>query len=286
MGYFSLTNIAVTLTTLVVVRRIYWELTIGSRQRSFSKQHGCLPPKQKKWKDPLFSFDAMIGNYQALKEHRLVDFWCGWLAENNAHTVWTKLMGTKIFLTDDPENIKTILATSFHDYSVGHERIKALSALIGQGIFTSDGPVWKHSRDMLRPCFERHHVADTSVLDKHTTRLIDLLPADGSTVDLQPFFQQLAFDIATEFLLGKSVNSLSTIDEQDSACREFVESFDYVTDPMSEKNKNKKWGMLRLYLPDSESKRCVKRMQREYILPIHHSIVSSSSNSNRFYHTC
>ncbi|CAI6252971.1 unnamed protein product [Periconia digitata] len=279
MGYFSLTKIAVTLTCLVVAKRIYWELTTGSRQRDFSKRHGCLPPKQKKWKDPLLGLDALTGNWKALKEHRVIEYWISWLTDNNAHTISTNVMGGKLFLTDDPENVKTILATNFADFSVGQERIKMLSASIGKGIFTSDGAEWKHSRDILRPCFERNQVADTSLLERHTARLIETLPADGSTVNLQIPFQRLAFDIVSEFLLGKSVDALSTMDKQDSACREFVDSFDYVMDPLSEKNTNARWGMLGMYLPDAEHKKCVKRMQN-FVDNIISEELSSSTNSS------
>ncbi|PVI07134.1 cytochrome P450 [Periconia macrospinosa] len=261
MGYFSFTNIAVTLTTLIVARRIYWELTTGSRQRSIAQTYGCLPPKQKKWKDPFLSADAMIGNYRAIKAHGLLDFWGSWLKDNDAHTIWTKILGSPIILTIDPENVKSILATQFSHFSVGQERINLLSASIGKGIFTSDGAEWKHSRDMLRPCFERNQVADTLMLDRHVTRLIETLPTDGSTVNLQVPFQRLAFDITSDFLLGKSVNALSTLDEQNSASRDFVEAFDYVMDPLSEKNKNARWGMFAMFLPDAEHKRCVKRLQ-------------------------
>lgn len=54
-------------------------------------------------------------------------------------------MGRKFWVTRDPENVKAILATNFKDFGIG-ERFRSMGALLGQGIFTSDGGLWEHSR--------------------------------------------------------------------------------------------------------------------------------------------
>jgi hypothetical protein len=54
-------------------------------------------------------------------------------------------MGEKLWVTREPENVKAILATNFKDFGIG-QRFRALGALLGQGIFTSDGELWEHSR--------------------------------------------------------------------------------------------------------------------------------------------
>jgi len=54
-------------------------------------------------------------------------------------------MGRKLWVTREPENVKAVLATNFKDFGIGR-RYKALGALLGQGIFTSDGALWEHSR--------------------------------------------------------------------------------------------------------------------------------------------
>ena len=54
-------------------------------------------------------------------------------------------MGQKIWITRDPENVKAMLATNFKDFGIGR-RFKSLGAFLGQGIFTSDGALWEHSR--------------------------------------------------------------------------------------------------------------------------------------------
>ena len=63
--------------------------------------------------------------------------------------------------------------------------------LLGQGIFASDGPIWEHSRALVRPNFVRNQISDIKVYEKHVSNLIAKIPRDGSTVDLQTLFFQM-----------------------------------------------------------------------------------------------
>ncbi|KAJ6789970.1 hypothetical protein PWT90_05815 [Aphanocladium album] len=119
-----------------------------------------------------------------------------------------------VIFTCEPENIKTILATSFKDFSLGANRIGNFKPLLGDGIFASDGKKWEHSRAMLRPQFVRSQVSDISLEETHVQNLMTVLDGqlDAATgwtrvVDLQPLFFRLTLDSATEFLFGESVNS-------------------------------------------------------------------------------
>ena len=76
---------------------------------------------------------------------------------------------------------------------------------------------------MLRPNFARSQVADLDAFETHIAHLIDAIPRDGSTVDLQDLFFSLTMDSATEFLFGKSTNTLTPGLEAHSAS-EFVKA--------------------------------------------------------------
>ncbi|KZM18863.1 heme binding [Ascochyta rabiei] len=175
------------------------------------------------------------------------------------HTRHHNIFGTEFFNTDDPENIKAVLATNFSAWSLGQERITEMSSYLGYGIFVNEGAAWKHSREMLRPCFERSQVADVDMLERHTQRLIDMLPKDGTTVDLQPLLHDLSMDVATELLFGKSTNALSR-DGNNHEVRAFCDAFDYASNPF-ERESFKKWGAIALFLPDRKKKQHVKVMQ-------------------------
>jgi cytochrome P450 len=134
-----------------------------------------------------------------------------------------------VISTIEPENIKTILATKFQDYSLGNRRKEVFLPVFGHGIFANDGAAWERSRSMVRPNFTRQQVADLDMFETHMSHLIDSIPRDGSTVDLQDLFFGLTMDSATEFLFGKSTNTLAPGLETKSA-NEFVKAFVYVTE--------------------------------------------------------
>jgi hypothetical protein len=54
-------------------------------------------------------------------------------------------MGHTFITTDEPENVKAILATNFKDFGIG-KRLEAFGPQFGSGIFTTDGAHWEHSR--------------------------------------------------------------------------------------------------------------------------------------------
>ena len=111
--------------------------------------------------------------------------------------------------TVEPENIKTVLSTKFKDFGLW-KRFEFIGKLLGHGIFTSDGEAWAHSRAMLRPSFAREQIADLATFERHFGQLFELVPGDGSTVDLQDLFFRFTMDSATEFLFGQSVGMLES----------------------------------------------------------------------------
>ncbi|KAK8141368.1 hypothetical protein G3M48_000177, partial [Beauveria asiatica] len=140
----------------------------------------------------------------------------------------------RVLFTAEPENIKTILATSFKDFSLGENRLGNFKPLLGEGIFASDGKKWEHSRAMLRPQFVRSQVSDISLEETHVQNLMTVLDRhlDKTTgwsgaVDLQPLFFRLTLDSATEFLFGESVNSqLRREGDASNDAHAFATSFD------------------------------------------------------------
>ena len=79
------------------------------------------------------------------------------------------------------------------------------------GIFATDGEQWHHSRQLLRPQFAKDRVSDLQTFETHTQKVITIIKeAKGSTIDVQDLFFRMTLDVTTHFLLGSSVDSLST----------------------------------------------------------------------------
>lgn len=212
--------VAITL----VLYSLYWQLTTGHRRRTIIKEKGCLPMKKYPTRDPFFGIDAMIEMLRRLKERRLLELHGDRLAEINSHSMTFPKLGGKIMMTTEPENLKTIQALNFKDWSIGSNRKRNFIPLLGVGIFTTDGAEWQHSRDMLRPNFHRSQVGDLDTFENHIRHLIKAIPREGSMVDLQELFFRLTMDSATEFLFGESTFCLAPGTETVSSSK-FAECF-------------------------------------------------------------
>jgi cytochrome P450 len=128
---------------------------------------------------------------------------------SNPWTVESAIGGERLILTADPENIKAILATQFTDYGKGKQFNKDFHDFLGDSIFTTDGQQWHDSRQLIRPLFIKDRLSDIEIFEKHCQQLIPMLGGQGQTVDACDLFFRFTLDAATDFLLGRSVDSLT-----------------------------------------------------------------------------
>ncbi|KAF1924654.1 cytochrome P450 [Didymella exigua CBS 183.55] len=261
MAIFTTVNVIISLLAIYLTRRIHCYFTTGRRLRAFAAQHGCLSAKRRQ--TPFtFGLCFWYAQIKAIKEHRLLPHMQSSFSELECHTRHHYILGTDIYTTEDPENVKAVLATDFSKWSLGRERIDEIRSYLGMGIFVNEGAAWKHSREMLRPCFERSVISDTESLERHVQRLFELVPKDGSAVDLQPLLHDLSMDMATDLLFGRSTNALDK-GQNASEVQAFCDAFDYASNPF-EREAFKKWGTITLFLPDrfnKAKKKHVKIMQ-------------------------
>lgn len=177
----------------------------------FAREHGCLPPKVQ-LSHLIFPFSLLqLFTFKAAADKKrhinyVHDLYC----QYGPTRVYSPFItGRDVIITSEPENIKTVLATSFHDFELGNERHEAFSAFLGDGIFTSDGKVWEHARALLRPQFTKDQIADLDDLEIHFQHLLAILtPQEGQVVGLHKLFLDLTLDSSSAFLVGNSVYSL------------------------------------------------------------------------------
>lgn len=111
-------------------------------------------------------------------------------------------------ITQEPEHVKTILTTKFHDFGKGPTLYKKWIPFLGDSIFTTDGQMWHDSRSLIRPMFVKTRVSDLDIFERWTMTLSDRIPDSGRPVDIMELFYRLTLDVTSEFLLGSSTNSL------------------------------------------------------------------------------
>ena len=188
--------------------------------RKLAKGWNCKPAAKYKTWDPIFGLDFLRTYLKEVKKGNVLEFGRSTYKALNVNTMRFPILTASIISTQEPENIKSILATNFDSYGIAYLRT-VMAPFLGKGIFVVDGAAWQHSRSVIRPVFTRSQLADFSILSLHAERFLARIPLDGTTIDLQPLFFDLTLDVATHVLLGESVNSQNA-----EARPEFVEHFD------------------------------------------------------------
>jgi hypothetical protein len=134
--------IALTFVVAVAVGR--WVVSL-IRVHQFKRQMGCKPAAQWGQLDPVLGIDQFRIFKQNALERRVLEGLTQRYLATERHTQTLRLMGRSLVMTCEPENVKAVLATKFHDFGLG-ARLGAMGRLLGRGIFTTDGTHWEHSR--------------------------------------------------------------------------------------------------------------------------------------------
>ncbi|KAK9478772.1 cytochrome P450 [Lipomyces japonicus] len=201
--------VVVAAVVAVIVFKLSVKLDVFLAQRRFAKSHGTQDAPS--LGGDAFGLQNFLRMKRAMDRNENLDLLSSYFSEwTHSSTFRSRLVGAEFFNTIDPENIKAILSTKFADFDLGL-RHDAFYPLLGDGIFTLDNEGWSHSRALLKPQFTRQQVSDVAALEKHVQNLIELLPADGTVVDLQALFYKFTLDASTEFLFGDSVESLRAV---------------------------------------------------------------------------
>ncbi|KAF7904511.1 hypothetical protein EAF00_001845 [Botryotinia globosa] len=171
----------------IMVYLLLWAVK-DVRYRLATRKAGCAMPVKYWHKDPFLGLDLFfrrlknMNSGDSLATDRLI-------LGKYGKTVLTNNWGTKQYVTMDPIVIQTVLALEVDKFGVAPMNHPMCTLLLGEGIMSVDGHAWKKSRP--RQIF------------------LDLIPRDGTTIDMQPLCKKLFLDISSEFVFGKSANFLS-----------------------------------------------------------------------------
>ena len=73
------------------------------------------------------------------------------------------------YMVFHPDDVKRVLQENNRNYSKDVYSVNLLKPLLGQGLFTNDGPSWLHQRRLMQPAFHRKRLADFGTLMTSTT---------------------------------------------------------------------------------------------------------------------
>jgi cytochrome P450 len=184
----------------------------GQAFRTFAFDNECAkaPRRRQKWWK--FGADTIYESYRWKKQHKYLE-----LLQSNfdeyGKTYTSRVLGVNKLTTMDPANVEAILKTKWEDFIARPARIVPLDGLVGPGVLTADGALWKQHRKLMMPSFSRKALEDLTIYSEHFDRFMHHVPRDGQIIDLQDLFFRLTLDSSTAHLLGCSSRTLASTSE-------------------------------------------------------------------------
>ena len=133
----SLSQLVLGSIALYFAYYIYWQLTIGANRRRMIRDNDCKPIKENSeynnWTERLFGIKVFLEVFRAFKDHNLLEVNQARLRRHGS-TIKVHIIGTTLYSTNEPENMKTMMATKFKDWSLPDQRkvchVGALSSIL------------------------------------------------------------------------------------------------------------------------------------------------------------
>jgi cytochrome P450 len=115
-----------------------------------------------------------------------------------------RFFGRSSVLFNAPDAIRHVLVDRSEAYGRTRATLRILKPLLGEGLFTSEGPAWRHQRRTLAPAFTPRSV---ELLIPHirsaTYEMVTRLAAgEQQQVDLFPMIQHLALEVASRTMFS------------------------------------------------------------------------------------
>src|SRR4030088_166363 len=128
------------------------------------------------------------------------------------YRVFVPARGSYTYVIHHPDDVKRVLVSNHRNYTkgVGLDRVKIL---LGKGIMTSEGELWKRQRYMMQPFFHRRVVTEfAQTLDAANDRFIarwEALSNRGEPVNLTDEMSELTLDIVLRSIFGRDLDRMS-----------------------------------------------------------------------------
>ena len=126
---------AIGLGAVFIVYSIFTALTTGRRQAALKREKGALPaPAYPQW-DKVFGSDIFWQNLQGFRQKHALDLTLRRFRTMGVNTYQFVMLGRRLHITIEPENLKTIQAVEFKKWGLGSRRKIGFRPLLGDGEF-------------------------------------------------------------------------------------------------------------------------------------------------------
>src|ERR1700741_790002 len=116
------------------------------------------------------------------------------------------------YVIHHPDHVKRVLVSNHKNYTkgVGLDRVRIL---LGKGIMTSEGELWRRQRYMMQPLFHRRVITEfAAVIAQANDRWIDRwegLAHRGELINLTDEMSELTLEIVLRSIFGRDLDRLS-----------------------------------------------------------------------------
>src|SRR5438094_4733861 len=138
--------------------------------------------------------------------------------------VWMRFLYVPALFLYHPDDIEYVLATNPRNFIKSMSlRSNFFQRLVGNGLLTSHGEVWKRQRRLTQPAFHRERIAMyAGTMVDYTTRLISSWEA-GESRDIHRDMMRLTLEIVVRCLFSADVSN--DVDEVGATLKELVKPF-------------------------------------------------------------
>ncbi len=113
--------------------------------------------------------------------------------------------GVGLYVVRRPEHVRELLVTRADAFTKGHSALRGLSRVLGSGLLTSDGEVWRRHRRLANPAFAKKAVGGyVAAMVREAAATRDGL-REGQVVDMAAEMTALTLRIVGRTLFGTDV---------------------------------------------------------------------------------
>ncbi|KAJ9105434.1 hypothetical protein QFC21_001805 [Naganishia friedmannii] len=174
-----------------------------------------------------FNTDILMDWMASSKDEYLGEGMISRLERIYGQTLNTRVLGEDSVITTSPEHVSQMLTSSFLAFDKGAKWKERVYEMMGDGVFSSDGSLWKYHRATIRPFFGHSRAPLEEILEPHTSKFVTVLENLGSlsngssprAFDVQHITRCLALDVAMSWLCGQSTGLLDECLDKDHPCK-------------------------------------------------------------------
>lgn len=115
------------------------------------------------------------------------------------------------YLLKEPEGIQHVLQANHRNYSKDNLNYRSLKPVLGEGLITSEGELWRRQRRALQPAFHKDRLQEFGALTtKRTNEMLDrwqLAADEGKALDMWSEITGLTLGVISEWLFGVEIQS-------------------------------------------------------------------------------